>query len=108
MTSKPARAPSLDGPRLKLERAAKHIAELRIAVERFLASEPFSINPVEAANGDLAFHVVINRHVPAEWSAIVGDAVHNLRAVLDHLAWRMVELAGGKPSRDTSFPITTS
>lgn len=34
--------------------------------------------------------------------------MHNLRSALDHLAWQLVESAGGTPSRSTSFPILSS
>ncbi|MDH4329672.1 MAG: hypothetical protein OEV77_14210 [Nitrospira sp.] len=100
--------PSLEGPRLKLARATKHIAELRAAAEGFLAAQPFAIHPVEETNGDLVWKLRMNRSVPVEWSAIVGDAVHNMRSSLDLLAWQLVELGGGQPSRETCFPITAS
>ena len=100
--------PSLEGPRLKLTRASKHIAELRAAAEAFLAAQPFAIYPAEEANGDLVWKVRMHRSVPVEWSAIVGDAVHNMRSALDLLAWQLVETGGAQPSRETCFPITTS
>jgi len=37
--------------------------------------------------------------------AILGDAIHNLRTALDHLAWQAVIAASGKPNGGTSFPI---
>jgi hypothetical protein len=39
---------------------------------------------------------------------IAGDAVHNLRSALDHLAWQLVEAGGGNPNDRTSFPIITA
>lgn len=100
--------PSTEGPRLKLARANQHIAELRDAAAHFLATQPFALYSTEEANGDLVWRVRINRQVPLEWSAIVGDAVHNIRSALDLLVWQLVEIGGGNPSRDTCFPITTS
>ena len=41
-------------------------------------------------------------------SVIVGDFVHNLRSVLDHLAWQLVLVSGGTPSERTQFPIFIS
>jgi hypothetical protein len=35
----------------------------------------------------------------------MGDAIHNLRVSLDHLAWQLVIAAGEAPNRDTCFPI---
>jgi hypothetical protein len=100
--------PSTEGSLLKLARAERHIAELRDAATQFLASQPFALYSTEETNGDLVWRVRIVRRVPHEWSAIVGDAVHNIRSALDLLAWQLVELGGATPSRDTSFPITTS
>lgn len=41
-------------------------------------------------------------------SMIVGDAVHNYRSSLDHLAWSLVEVNGNNPTRNTAFPICDS
>ena len=99
---------NLDGARVKLARASQHIQELESNARKYLASAPFTLLRVEEPNGDLLWRVKINRLVPLEWSAIVGDAVHNLRSALDLLAWQLVELNGAQPSRDTCFPITQS
>lgn len=36
---------------------------------------------------------------------LFGDAVHNYRTALDHLAWSLVKLAGLKPGNKTFFPV---
>jgi hypothetical protein len=36
---------------------------------------------------------------------LLGDAVHNYRTALDHLAWSLVKLAHFKPGNNTLFPI---
>lgn len=47
--------------------------------------------------------------IPPRWSCIAGDAVHNLRSVLDHLAWRLaLDDSYGEPFRYTAWPITSS
>jgi hypothetical protein len=43
--------------------------------------------------------------VPVGIGLIVGDALHNLRSTLDHLAWQLVLEAGSAPTSSTSFPI---
>ncbi|MGH8808338.1 MAG: hypothetical protein ACREX0_10710, partial [Noviherbaspirillum sp.] len=96
---------SVEGPRIKLARASRHIAELGKLASQYLASKPFSIYSTEEQNGDLVWRVRMERPVPLEWSAIVGDAVHNIRSALDLLAWQLVEASGSQPSRDTCFPI---
>jgi hypothetical protein len=82
--------------------------ELETSARDYLASAPFTLLPAEDPNGDLVWRARISRPVPLEWSAIVGDAVHNLRSALDLLAWQLVEVNGVQPSRDTSFPISQS
>jgi hypothetical protein len=95
----------LDGARIKLGRAGQHIAELSTAAQQFLGTNPFYLQTDEAENGDLVTIVRIRSQVPADWAAIVGDAVHNMRSALDLVAWQLVEAAGAKPGRDTCFPI---
>jgi len=56
--------------------------------------------------GNLSFLVRIREDPPAEWSAIIGDAVHNARSALDHLAFALVEANGGSADENTTFPIT--
>jgi hypothetical protein len=46
--------------------------------------------------------------VDPAWGAIVGDALHNMRSALDHLALQLVILDGGNPSEYTQFPIYDS
>jgi hypothetical protein len=43
---------------------------------------------------------------PLHLGAIVGDFLHNLRCVLDHLVWQLVVLNGQKPGDHNQFPIS--
>ncbi len=95
------------GPKVKIERAHKHLKELTTAIKEFIASKPFSvINEDKAGTGDRVYLFRINRQIPVEWGAIIGDIVHNARAALDLLAWQMVLANGGKPNTRTEFPIS--
>jgi len=96
---------SLEGAKVKLNRSTRHIAELSSVARAYLDSRPFGVTQAEEPNGDLVWRVKIHRQVPAEWSAIVGDAVHNMRSALDLVAWQLVEVSGGHPTRDSCFPI---
>lgn len=96
---------NLEGAWIKINRSAQHITELERNVQIYLSSKPFGLIKVEAPNGDLIYQIKILRPVPVEWSAIVGDAVHNMRSALDLLAWQLVEANSGVPSRSTCFPI---
>jgi hypothetical protein len=101
-------ADRLAGVRLKIERAKKHILDLDEAIRVFKESQPYTI-------GAKPHHVPQIQHttlfvasvqpVPSNISPIIGDAVHNLRSSLDHLAWQLVESGGGSPNKNTHFPI---
>lgn len=99
--------PSLEGPRAKIDRAEEHLNALYGEVHAFL--EPYSdFEPVYHAF-DGTWHTVNVRPIidepPLRLSVICGDAIHNLRAALDHLVWQLVVAAGNKPSKGNSFPI---
>lgn len=80
----PTREELLFAPRLKLERAAHHINDLEAQVAAFLAERPFKL--VERINrkaGKVSYRVKKEKPIPPAFPAIIGDAVHNLRAALD-------------------------
>lgn len=93
---------------LKIERAKKHISDLDISIRRFLDSKPYRLgakpHPIAAIENTTLFVARIEP-VPNDVSLILGDAIHNLRSALDHLAWQLVEAGGGTPNKDTYFPI---
>jgi hypothetical protein len=98
--------PSIEGARVKLARAQRHLAELQREVNAYLASSPFALEQSEDESKDLVYRIRILKRIPQDWSAIVGDAVHNMRSALDLLAWQLVLANGTTPSRSTSFPIS--
>jgi hypothetical protein len=98
------------GVRLKIERAKKHIQDLDLAIRAFCNSEDtYTLAPKdypEIAHVGLQIDYV--RPIPGDIGLGIGDAVHNLRSSLDHLAWQLVEAGGGTPNKDTYFPICQS
>jgi hypothetical protein len=97
------------GSKVKIERARKHLQELTTAIKEFFASNPFSvIYEDEAETGDRVYLIKINRQIPVEWGAIIGDIIHNARTALDLLAWQMVLANGGTPNKRTKFPISSN
>jgi len=42
---------------------------------------------------------------PLHFGVILGDFLHNLRGVLDHIIWQPVVLNGNEPTRGNAFPI---
>jgi hypothetical protein len=74
------------GCRLKLQGAWRHRQTLEAGLQTFLESG----GPESP---------------PLHFGVIVGDFLHNLRCVLDHLVWQLVELNGHKPAEHSQFPI---
>jgi hypothetical protein len=92
--------------RLKLARAKEHVAELKSKWEAYKAGSNFAAVAEKNAAGTLDYRVKVRTPIPAEWSLVLGDAIHNLRAVLDHLAWSAVERNSQVPGKQTCFPIS--
>lgn len=78
--------------RLKIERAKRHIRELAAEVQTFLASQPYEIFAEDDASaGQRHYKVRVKACVPAEWSMIIGDVIHNARSALDLLMVEVVK-----------------
>lgn len=98
--------PNLDGVEIKIDRAYVHTTELHDSFRR--------VFPRGTCETIVEVHDEGRRHVyransppPPDpyWGAIAGDAIHNLRVALDHLAHQLVLLGGRQPSTSTAFPI---
>ena len=90
----------------KLERAKAHLDDLEKLIKEYFGLDPYLIERLEdTSTGDLVYLVRVKHEVPLSIALPAGDVVHNLRSVLDHLIWRIVELSGGTPTRSTCFPI---
>lgn len=95
------------GARLKVARAREHLSDLQGRVGNWLATaEPprFTID-VEDDGRVHIVRLVDVPTVPAGWSLILGDVLHNLRSALDQLAWQAVISGGGTPGKGTCFPV---
>jgi hypothetical protein len=96
------------GATLKVERANKHIADLRAAL---VGLEEKYISRIEVDPNTRYQHLI--HSVPdleltlQHLSLVVGDAIHNLRSALDFAWFDTVERIGApKSSRDTrKFPV---
>lgn len=98
--------------RIKIKRANKHIGDLEDAVRDFVQpvgkTIRFNQDP-KMGNVGMQFSdlYIYQSDIPA----IAGDAVHNLRSALDHLAFQLAEVGiarGEKPVEkweDVQFPI---
>ena len=100
---------------IKIERANKHIAELEDFVLRsgVLPGKTIRRN-TDAETGKPFLHFGSFNIYEPDIPAIMGDAVHNLRSALDHLAYHLVMVGTDKgevrtePWEKIQFPITHS
>jgi hypothetical protein len=105
--------PTLDGCRLKLERSLELLEKIRAGYDEESAKKldpSFAQRIVGEVNPIDGFWWVdyceaITRPVPVRWGMLAGDAMHNARTSLDHLACQLVELADNTPTNANAFPI---
>jgi hypothetical protein len=99
----------LIGVRAKIERAKEHVHNLEAAVQAFRDSNPYGFRiEDDLKTGDKIHRIHIQSQTPDSFALLIGDAVHNLRAALDYLAWQLVIANGQTPkagSNGTQFPI---
>lgn len=75
---------------LKMHRAKAHIDDLADSVETWLGSDAYTISEeVEPQTGDHVLRAHITKPLDPGWPLTVGDAVHNLRSALDHIAYQI-------------------
>ena len=97
--------PTFKDARLKIERANQHITELNSLLKSFVDSDFYRLSvEKDADTGDHVLQFAVTKPVPEGFSAIIGDALHNLRTVLDYVAVDIVT-AGGGSTGYTSFPF---
>lgn len=105
----------LDGCWAKVNRANVHLSLLNERIQGFVDSNPYEVETEPSSNtGEVIVYASAVREPPAqEWSAIIGDVVHNLRSTLDHLVWQLTLTEGHVPPpslkgsawKDIRFPI---
>src|ERR1700674_1014003 len=99
---------STDLVRLKIERANKHIDGLKLAILAFKNSDPYKISAKrDPQTRKLIYYLVDFQPIPPEVSCIAGDALHDLRCALDHLAYRLFRIGAGDTAdaKHVYFPI---
>jgi hypothetical protein len=100
---------SLGAISVKLERANKHVVEFDKARQVFLGKNPYTIRAKDnLKTGERAYYLSSLTPIPAQFSAIIGDALQNFRTALDYSVNQMVRAAGNIPDSSTAFPIASS
>jgi hypothetical protein len=113
---------NLRSARTKLARANLHTGIAKREAARFFDRHPqptFKIEP-EGDMGTVGLGTVVSARLivgsappdlPPSFAARFGDAIHNYRSVLDHIAWQLVRHGGSWPLKDkwaesaVQFPI---
>lgn len=93
---------------LKLARAKKHLAELNGEVGAFLGRNPYQLVCDEGEHAIKKYCIKVIEDIPSQWSAIIGDVIHNARASLDNMATSLVRHAGHTSKsalNEAKFPI---
>lgn len=100
------RQPDFSGVQIKVERAKEHVSDLKTLIQGFLQSNPYEVFPYDDPDtGDLLFKLRVLAQPPLWWSAILGDAIHNLRSSLDLLVCELVRAEGKEIKPNTGFPV---
>jgi hypothetical protein len=100
---------SLDGPIAKVARAQSHLNDFKTHSGFVRAPGTYTFIPKIHRDGlDHIWYLDSPVVVGRDWALMIGDAVHNLRSALDHLAWQLVIANGGGHAITTQFPIHAS
>lgn len=100
---KPLPAPL--GLKLKLSRARKHLRHLRRIIERFEASNPYTLHRQKDADGLYYLYSIEITQAPLLTELLADEAIHHLRTVLDHLISATVTSVRKKVTDRHAFPI---
>lgn len=88
----------------KIKRAKKHLSDLEAERDRFFANNACAVESYEdPQTGERIFKMLHVSPVSVDFLLTLGDALHNTRSALDHLAWQLV--APAKRGTGTYFPI---
>jgi hypothetical protein len=99
--------PAIEAILLKTERADKHIADLESVISAFLKAGPYTDDVEDCGGGRHVYRARVSAQPSPRWGLILGDAVHNLRSSLDHLAIALVKASGVvDPANEIAFPFT--
>jgi hypothetical protein len=91
------------GARLKVQRAKQHVEELKSLIATICSTQFYEIVANENAGSSTAIIRPL-KPMPVAFPLIIGDAVHNLRSSLDHVA-TACSAAGGGRGKDLFFPF---
>lgn len=98
---------------VKLDRADQHLQSLIDEIARWKLTNPYAIShEIDSETGDDIVRFNRIDQPPRLIAQLIGDCLHNLRCVLDHLVYDLAIANRGtltdEESRETMFPIFIS
>lgn len=95
---------------VRIDRAKRHLKDFDDQARPLAATCRDGLTrEIDQQSSEYIFRLSKVPAVPPVLSAILGDAIHNLRVSLDYLAWQLVIATVEKPpNENTSFPILTT
>jgi hypothetical protein len=93
--------------RLKIHRAAEHLNSANRLFESFAKSDFYRWDNKADGKEHLIAEVTAVDQVPAEFSLLIGDAAHNIRSALDHIAFRFAKPQSSTEEGRVAFPINS-
>jgi hypothetical protein len=79
----------LDGARLKVVRAQKHLESLKDEIGRYLGNDPYEFPAEHESDAVTAKPAIVKVEPPLDLGCIIGDCLANLRPSLDYIAWEL-------------------
>lgn len=99
----------LDGAFEKMRRAKVHRDALRRSIKRMQERRPVPLRAeFDPKSGYYLFRIAVEPKLPMlRWGVMIGDVFHNLRSVLDYIAWALAHEGSRVPPKPrlVQFPI---
>jgi hypothetical protein len=93
---------------LKVERAHLHVTKLDFLLYTYLRRHAYRIvQKIDYQTGKHGFEITLKEQPPVGAALLLGDAIHNFRAALDHTI-SAVAAANGHAMDETRFPFAKS
>ena len=97
---------SFDGPNAKAGRARQYLNDLDDSCRALRDLNLYEItNESDSQTGEYVYRFAKVPLIPDDLSLLMGDALYNSRACLDHLLWQLVLANNQTPSPRNEFPI---
>lgn len=99
-------SPLLNSALIKVDRAAQHLNEFKLELQRFNDSKPYQFvyeNDLDTGERVCFYEPTIA--IPAYWAILVGEIVFHLRSALDHAVYSLTVHGQSIPLEQTEFPI---